>query len=68
MPAPTPNVLEERDQPDQVMPQPGFGVEDNSVKVKSVYERVARIVEPEVNWLYPPLPLPPLSLLPGVLQ
>ena len=31
------------------MPHAAFGFEDNSVNVKSVYERVARIVEPLVN-------------------
>jgi hypothetical protein len=62
MPAPTPFVLEFRDQPEKVTPHDEFGLEESSVSVKSVYDLVARIVEPLVNWLKFPLPLLPLAL------
>ena len=62
MPAPTPLVLELLDQPEYVTPHAEFGFEESSVKVKSVYERVARNVEPLVNWEKFPFPLFPLAL------
>mgnify|MGYP001145614132 CR=1 FL=1 len=51
MPAPTPLVLEFRDQPEYVTPHAGFGLEERRFYVKSVYDLVARIVDPLVNWL-----------------